>query len=65
MISPDGTPYYSGTDAAPSSTKLAMKIVGGVKEKSVISNVLSEYNVAPRTYKLIKIPKYQHFLKNI
>jgi hypothetical protein len=55
MISPDGTPYYSGLDAAPSSTKISMKIVGGVMEKSVISNVLSEYNVAPRTYKLIKI----------
>jgi len=53
--SPDGTPFYCGTDSSPTATKLMMNIVGSVNDKKIISNILSEYDVAPRVYDLIKI----------
>ena len=47
---PDGTPFYCGIDASKTSTKSIMTAVGSVEEKKIISNVLSEYSVAPKTY---------------
>jgi hypothetical protein len=51
----DGTPFYCGIDASKTSTKSIMTAVGSVYEKKIISNILSEHGVAPKTYDLIKL----------
>jgi hypothetical protein len=52
-ISSDGTPYYTSYKLAPASNRISMHAVGSVKEKMVISNLLSMNLVAPRVYDLI------------
>ncbi len=55
VISDDGTPYYTSNKNAPSSTWITMKAVGSIKEKMIISNMLSLNEMAPRVFDLIKI----------
>lgn len=61
-LHPDGTPFYCGIDASNTSTKSIMNAVGSVNEKKIISNILSEYSVAPRTYDLIKLKSGQNII---
>lgn len=54
IISPDGTPFYCGTDTSKTATPTIMKIVGSVNDKRIISNILSEHHIAPRVYDIVK-----------
>jgi hypothetical protein len=54
-ISPDGTPYYTSYKLAPASNRISMRAVGSVKEKMVISNLLSMELVSPRVYDIISL----------
>lgn len=54
-IAPDGTPYYTSHRIGPSSTPMTMRGVGSVREKMVISNVLSLKGVAPRVYDVVRL----------
>ena len=60
--SPDGTPFYCGTDASETATTIVMKSVGSVNDKKIISNILSEYDVAPRVYDVVKIKSEENEL---
>ena len=55
VMSDDGTPFYCGYDASRTSTHVIMRAVGSANDKKIISNILSEFNVAPRVYDLVKI----------
>lgn len=54
-ISPDGTPYYTSNKVARSSSLISMRAVGSVREKTIISNILSLRNVAPKVYDIVKL----------
>jgi len=54
-ISPDGTPYYTSNKVARSSSLISMRAVGSVREKTIISNILSLKNVAPKVYDIVKL----------
>lgn len=54
-ISKDGTPYYCGSEVSEASTYIVKIAIGSVLEKAIISNLLSEYNVTPRVYDIVKI----------
>ena len=54
-MSPDGTPYYTSSKIAPASSPITMQAVGSVKEKMVLSNILSLRNVAPRVYDIVRL----------
>ena len=54
-MSPDGTPYYTSNKVARSSSLISMRAVGSVKEKTIISNILSLKNVAPKVYDIVKL----------
>lgn len=52
-ISPDTTPYYTSHKLAPASTWFSMVAIGSMLEQAVVSNLLSEQNVAPRVYDIV------------
>ena len=50
---PDGTVYYTSTQLKAYTTPLSMRVVGSVREKLSIGNILSMHGVASRVYDLI------------
>ncbi len=51
----DGTPYYTSRKNAHGSNWLSMMAVGSLREKVIISNILSMQGVAPRVYDVIRL----------
>ncbi len=51
----DGTPYYTSRKNAHASNWLSMRAVGSLREKVIISNILSMQGVAPRVYDVIRL----------
>ena len=54
-ISGDDTPYYTSRENAPASNWITIRAVGSVLEKIIISNLLHNFDCAPRVYDLVRL----------